>query len=94
MDAPSRASEDDVISGMQRGAWECGLQGFGKAAIARMMDSSMGGVLFWGWVLLRFRLRDGFRGEVNPCLKPAKHRDERGKLGVVGEAGVCVQWSC
>lgn len=34
MDAPSRASEDAVISGMQRGACKCGLHGRGNADMA------------------------------------------------------------
>ena len=44
-DAPIKPNADACTSGMHLGACEFGLQGFGKDDMARMMDSSMGGVL-------------------------------------------------
>jgi len=41
MDAPSRASEEAVISGMQRGACELGLHGRGNADMAIIRDGIM-----------------------------------------------------
>lgn len=41
MDAPSKASEDAVISGMHRGACECGLHGRGNADIAMIKAGIM-----------------------------------------------------
>ena len=41
MDAPSNASEDAVISGMQRGACELGLHGRGNADIAMIIAGIM-----------------------------------------------------
>ena len=41
MEAPSKASEDAVISGMQRGACELGLHGRGNADIAMIRDGIM-----------------------------------------------------
>ena len=41
MEAPSNASEEAVISGMQRGACELGLHGRGNADMAMIMAGIM-----------------------------------------------------